>query len=159
MGEHAYLVVATSRATPEQVFDLLADAPRWREWAGSSIRCTVELAPVRGGTEIRWFGRFTAPRLLAGPLRAMLNRTLSAALTSSAVHPSTSRSTTTVRCRSGSSSSAARTVVQRSPAMTRCSGPGSDGSWTGASSGRAIQRLTRVKTPVTTFGRGGRGVW
>ena len=110
MGEHTYLVVATSRATPEQVFDLLADAPRWHDWAGSSIResgwvssttdavgavrrlgrkpiytletiteferphrmsytvtglpvrdyrCTVELAPVRGGTEIRWSGRFT----------------------------------------------------------------------------------------------------
>ena len=127
MGEHTYLVVATSRATPEQVFDLLADAPRWREWAGSSIqestwvsgatggigavrklgrkpiytletitelerphrmsytvdglpvrdyRCTVELAPGGDGTEIRWSGRFTAPRLLAGPLRALLSHTV-----------------------------------------------------------------------------------
>ena len=127
MGEHTYLVVATSRATPEQVFDLLADAPRWREWAGSSIResawvspttdavgavrklgrkpiytletiteferphrmsytvaglpvrhyrCTVELAPVGDRTEIRWSGWFTAPRLLAGPLRALLSHTV-----------------------------------------------------------------------------------
>ena len=127
MGEHGYLVVTTSPATPEQVFDLLADAPRWREWAGPSIResawvtpmtdgvgavrrlgrrpvytletitqferphrmsytvaglpvrdyrCTVELAPHGGGTEIRWSGRFTAPRLLARPLRALLLRTV-----------------------------------------------------------------------------------
>jgi hypothetical protein len=123
MGEHGYLVVTTSPATPEQVFDLLADAPRWREWAGSSVResawvtpttdgvgavrssaaclstpwrrspirsaapdelhrgrpagsrlrCTVELAPHGGGTEIRWSGRFTAPRLL-GRRCALLRR-------------------------------------------------------------------------------------
>jgi uncharacterized protein YndB with AHSA1/START domain len=127
MGKHSYLVVATSPATPERVFDLLADAPRWREWAGPSIResawvsgttggigavrrlgrrpfytretitefqrplrmrysveglpvrdyrCTVELTPVGGGTEIRWSGRFTAPRVVAGPLRALLVRTV-----------------------------------------------------------------------------------
>src|SRR6476659_9179460 len=146
MGEHTYLVVAISSATSEQVFDLLADAPRWREWAGSSIResgwvspttdavgavrrlgrtpiytletiteyerphrmrytvaglpvrdyrCTVELAPVRCGTEIRWSGRFTAPRLLAGPLRAMLRRTVRrfAAAAAAAAAPSTCRPT------------------------------------------------------------------
>ena len=135
MGEHAYLVVTTSPATPEQVFDLLADAPRWREWAGSSIResgwvtattggvgavrrlgrrplyteetitefarphrmsyavaglpvrdyrCTVELAPHDGGTEIRWSGRFSAPRLLARPLRALLRRTVGGFATAAA---------------------------------------------------------------------------
>jgi uncharacterized protein YndB with AHSA1/START domain len=127
MGEHSYLVVATSPATPEQVFDLLADAPRWHEWAGSSIRnstwvsditdgvgavrrlgrtpvhtretitefqrphrmsytvaglpvrnyrCTVELTPIGDGTEIRWSGRFTAPPLVAGLLRALLAGTV-----------------------------------------------------------------------------------
>src|SRR4051794_33742565 len=135
MGEHSYLVVVTSSATPEQVFDLLADAPRWREWAGSSIResgwvtgttggvgavrklgraplysretiteferphrmsysvaglpvrdyrCTVELTPLGNGTEIRWSGRFTAPRLLARPLRALLRRTVSGFATAAA---------------------------------------------------------------------------
>lgn len=125
--EHTFLIVTTSPATPEQVFDLLADAPRWREWAGSSIResawvvgsaggvgavrrfgrrplytvetitefarphrmgytvaglpvrdyrCAVALSPVAGGTEIRWSGRFRAPRLVAGPLRALLRRTV-----------------------------------------------------------------------------------
>ena len=56
-------------------------------------RCTVELAPIRGGTEIRWSGRFTAPRLLAGPLRAMLRRTVRrfAAATAAAAAPSTCR--------------------------------------------------------------------
>jgi hypothetical protein len=61
MGERSYLIVATSSATPEQVFDLLADAPRWREWAGSSIRESgwvtgttagvgaVRMRSVRGG--------------------------------------------------------------------------------------------------------------
>lgn len=145
MGEHGYLVVTTSPATPEQVFDLLADAPRWREWAGPSIResawvtpttdgvgavrrlgrrplytretisefqrphrmsytvaglpvrgyrCTVELAPHDGGTEIRWSGRFTAPRLLARPLRALLRRTVrefataAAAAATPSPHPS-----------------------------------------------------------------------
>jgi hypothetical protein len=39
-------------------------------------RCTVELAPHGVGTEIRWSGRFTAPRLLAPPLRALLRRTV-----------------------------------------------------------------------------------
>ena len=39
-------------------------------------RCTVELAPGGDGTEIRWSGRFTAPRLLAGPLRALLSHTV-----------------------------------------------------------------------------------
>ena len=141
MGEHGYLVVTTSPATPEQVFDLLADAPRWREWAGSSVResawvtpttdgvgavrrlgrrplytletitqferphrmsytvaglpardyrCTVELAPHGGGTEIRWSGRFTAPRLLGRPLRALLRRTVgqfAAAAATSSLHP------------------------------------------------------------------------
>ena len=127
MGGHSYLVVTTSPAPPEQVFDLLADAPRWREWAGPSIRestwvsgatggvgavrrlgrrplytletitdfqrphrmsytvaglpvrdyrCTVELTPVGDGTEIRWSGRFTAPRVVAGLLRALLSRTV-----------------------------------------------------------------------------------
>ena len=127
MGERSYLVVTASPATPEQVFDLLADAPRWREWAGSSIResawvsgptdgvgavrrlgrrplytletiteyerphrmsytvaglpvrdyhCTIELVPVGDGSEIRWSGRFAAPRLLARPLRALLLRTV-----------------------------------------------------------------------------------
>ena len=46
MGENTYLVVATSRATPEQVFDLLADAPHWREWAGSSIRESAWVSPT-----------------------------------------------------------------------------------------------------------------
>jgi hypothetical protein len=146
MGEHSYLVVATSSATPEQVFDLLADAPRWREWAGSSIResgwvtgttggvgavrklgraplyteetiteferphrmsysvaglpvqdyrCIVELTPLGNGTEIRWSGRFTAPRLLAHPLRALLQRTVSrfATAAAAAATPSTRQPT------------------------------------------------------------------
>ena len=38
MAERSYLIVTTSPATSEQVFDLLADAPRWHAWAGSSIR-------------------------------------------------------------------------------------------------------------------------
>ena len=136
MAEHSYLVVTTSPAPPEQVFDLLADAPRWREWAGSSIRestwvsdatggvgavrklgrkplytletiteferpqrmsytvaglpvrdyrCTVELTRVGNGTEIRWSGRFTAPRIVAGPLRALLSRTVRQFATAAAV--------------------------------------------------------------------------
>jgi hypothetical protein len=135
MGEYGYLVVTTSPARPEQVFDLLADAPRWREWAGSSIResawvtptaggvgavrrlgrrplytvetitdferphrmsytvaglpvrdyrCTVELVAHGGGTEIRWSGRFTAPRPVARPLRALLRHTVNGFATAAA---------------------------------------------------------------------------
>ena len=47
-------------------------------------RCTVELAPLGNGTEIRWSGRFTAPRLLARPLRALLRRTVSGFATAAA---------------------------------------------------------------------------
>jgi Polyketide cyclase / dehydrase and lipid transport len=58
MGEHHYLVVATSRATPEQVFDLLADAPRWREWAGSSIRESGWVSPTTDAVgAVRKLGR------------------------------------------------------------------------------------------------------
>ena len=128
MTPHSFAVAARSAAPPEQVFAVLADAPRWPEWAGRSIKhaewvrtgtpapggvgavrrlggwplftqetitayeppslmsydvrglpvrdysCTVELAPDgRGGTAIRWTGEFSAPRLLAGPVRAMLS--------------------------------------------------------------------------------------
>jgi hypothetical protein len=47
MAERSYLIVTISPAKPEQVFDLLADARRWREWAGSSI---AESAWVSGAT-------------------------------------------------------------------------------------------------------------
>src|SRR5580765_3079741 len=58
MGEHGYLVVTTSPATPEQVFDLLADAPRWREWAGSSIRESTWVSDITDGVEaVRRLGR------------------------------------------------------------------------------------------------------
>lgn len=58
MGEHGYLVVTTSSATPEQVFDLLADAPRWREWAGSSIRESAWVDGTSGGVgAVRRLGR------------------------------------------------------------------------------------------------------
>jgi uncharacterized protein YndB with AHSA1/START domain len=49
MREHTFDVVTTSAASPTQVFDLLADAPRWREWAGSSIR---ESAWIRGSGDV-----------------------------------------------------------------------------------------------------------
>lgn len=49
MSEHTFDIVATSAASPAQVFDLLADAPRWREWAGSSIR---ESAWVSGSGDV-----------------------------------------------------------------------------------------------------------
>jgi uncharacterized protein YndB with AHSA1/START domain len=146
MSEHTFDVVTTSAASPAQVFDLLADAPRWREWAGSSIRestwvsgsgevgsvrrlgrrplhttetitelrcphrmgwtvtglpvrdyrCTVDLTPTSsGGTEIRWSGRFTAPRALAALLRPALRHTVrgfaEAAATAAARHRPTSQ--------------------------------------------------------------------
>ncbi len=140
MREHTYLVVTTSSAAPGQVFDLLADAPRWREWAGSSIResgwvsattgavgavrrlgrrpiytletitefqrprrmsytvaglpvrayrCSVELTPVGDGTEIRWSGRFAAPRVVAGLLRVLLRRTVRGFATATAAAAAT----------------------------------------------------------------------
>jgi hypothetical protein len=58
-------------------------------------RCTVELALLRDGAEIRWSGRFTAPRLLAGPLRALLSHTVRrfATAAAAAAAPSTCRPT------------------------------------------------------------------
>jgi len=58
-------------------------------------RCTVELTPLGNGTEIRWSGRFTAPRLLAHPLRALLQRTVSrfATAAAAAASPSTRQPT------------------------------------------------------------------
>jgi len=38
MRPHSFVVTAPNRAAPDQVFALLADAPRWPEWAGSTIR-------------------------------------------------------------------------------------------------------------------------
>ncbi len=145
MARHSFAVAARSAAPPEQVFAVLADAPRWPEWAGSAVKhaewlrtgtpppggvgavrrlggwplfteetitayerpslmsydvrglpvrdysCTVELAPDgRGGTAIRWTGEFSAPRLLAGAVRAMLGgvvRGFATALAAAAATP------------------------------------------------------------------------
>ena len=60
MSEHTFDVVTTCAAPPAQVFDLLADAPRWREWAGSSIR---ESAWVSGCGEVGSVRRLGRPPL------------------------------------------------------------------------------------------------
>jgi uncharacterized protein YndB with AHSA1/START domain len=38
MAEYQFAAEAKSSAAPEQVFALLADAPRWKDWAGPLIR-------------------------------------------------------------------------------------------------------------------------
>ena len=38
MAEYAFFVEATSTASPDEVFALLADAPGWKDWAGPLIR-------------------------------------------------------------------------------------------------------------------------
>src|SRR5437870_4974482 len=38
MGEYAFAAEVTSSATPDAVFAVLADVPRWKEWAGPLVR-------------------------------------------------------------------------------------------------------------------------
>lgn len=37
MGSHGYSVTVRTDAAPERVYDLLADAPGWPQWAGSVV--------------------------------------------------------------------------------------------------------------------------
>ncbi|MCU1451658.1 MAG: Polyketide cyclase/dehydrase [Acidimicrobiales bacterium] len=52
MTEYSFAAEATSSATPDDVFSLLADATRWKEWAGPFIRESFwerEGSPPPGG--------------------------------------------------------------------------------------------------------------
>ena len=51
MAQHSYDVAATSKAPPEVVFAVLADAPGWARWARGVRRATweVEGDPAPGG--------------------------------------------------------------------------------------------------------------
>jgi hypothetical protein len=47
----SYVVEARSAAAPEVVFDVLADAPHWQEWAGPAVpRSSWEAGAPAGGT-------------------------------------------------------------------------------------------------------------
>ena len=58
----SYVVEAHSAASPERVFEVLADAPRWQEWAGPAVpRSSWEAGSPSGGVG-------AVRRLGSGPL-------------------------------------------------------------------------------------------
>jgi hypothetical protein len=64
LREHGYRIVVVSSASPPEVFAVLADAPRWHEWAGaigaSSYEREGDPAP-HGVGAVRCFGAGFGP--------------------------------------------------------------------------------------------------
>lgn len=95
MAVHTFAVSVRSAAPPEKVFAVLADAPRWREWAGPSIRESAWIStgsPEPGGVgAVRRLGawplytvetitEYDPPSLLAYDVRGLPVRDYSCAV-------------------------------------------------------------------------------